>query len=301
MRFFIFLSILVLSLCCRTNAEGDVPAQQLLDALKNGAPITGVVFKTGQGYNISINNISTNGVEKIVYWQGDMDIDCDGDYDPKCKNDPTNQTELSVGKGINATVTPFFVIPIKTTDFDFLKHGIKLGQVGAVIYNNKVIYGTFLDECGVPYLIGEASYAMAALLGIDPDPAEGGIDKGVTYIVFSGTNANVGTGVSNYANHQKAIDIGNARAKEMVGTNTRFNSTGFKKPAVNEYQINLPVLSIKADGNHSISVFNFKGENVLSMNGMGKSRYNLSQLTTGLYLIKINVLKTSYTGRVTLF
>lgn len=300
MRTTVFIFVSVLFLSRQIAAEGDVSAQQLLDVLKNGKAITGQVFNTGHGYNITINNITTSGVETAVYWQGDMDIDCDGDYDPKCSDDPSNQNILSVGKGINPTVTPFFVIPVKSTDFDYSKHGIKLAQVGAVIYKDKVCYGTFLDECGSPYLIGEASYAMAEFFGIDPNPDTGGIEKGVTYIVFPGTTANVGTGVSNYTNHQKAIDIGNACAKQLVGT-TIANGTGNNKNAVNKYQIVAPVIAVNSPGCHLISVFNFKGEKVLTLNGEGKTRYNLSRQTPGLYLITIHTRDAFYIKRITLF
>jgi len=40
----------------------------------------------------------------------------------------------------------------------------RLGSVVAVIYNGQVAYGVFGDE-GPDNIIGEASYAMAALLG----------------------------------------------------------------------------------------------------------------------------------------
>jgi hypothetical protein len=34
--------------------------------------------------------------------------------------------------------------------------------------------------------IGEASYATAVALGINPDPGRGGVSSGVTYIIFPG-------------------------------------------------------------------------------------------------------------------
>ena len=41
----------------------------------------------------------------------------------------------------------------------------------------------FADE-GPSNIIGEASFATAKALGINPDPSNGGVDSGVTYIVF---------------------------------------------------------------------------------------------------------------------
>jgi len=63
--------------------------------------------------------------------------------------------------------------------------GIKPGSVAAIIYKSKVVYAVFADE-GPNNIIGEASYATAKALGIDPNPATGGVDSGVTYIVFPG-------------------------------------------------------------------------------------------------------------------
>ena len=54
-----------------------------------------------------------------------------------------------------------------------------------MIFNNKVVYAVFADE-GPNSIIGEASYATAKALGINPDPSNGGVDSGVTYIVFPG-------------------------------------------------------------------------------------------------------------------
>ena len=42
-------------------------------------------------------------------------------------------------------------------------------------------------DTGPENIIGEASYAIAKTLGINPDPAVGGADSGVTYIVFKST------------------------------------------------------------------------------------------------------------------
>ncbi len=41
-----------------------------------------------------------------------------------------------------------------------------------------------VGDTGPDEIIGEASYATAKALGIDPDPETGGTDSGVTYIVF---------------------------------------------------------------------------------------------------------------------
>ena len=81
-------------------------------------------------------------------------------------------------------------MPLPSARFDYTANHILLGNVAAVLYQGQLHYGIFADE-GPPEIIGEASYAMATLFGIDPDPVNGGADDGVTYIVFTGTAAQV--------------------------------------------------------------------------------------------------------------
>jgi hypothetical protein len=120
-----------------------------------------------------------------------MDIDCDGIRTSNC-NEKTdccfqNQTsfQTSKGKSFQSDKTHYFVIPLPSSRFSYKSAGIKPGSVAAIIYNNKVVYAVFADE-GPDNIIGEASYATAKALGIDSNPETGGVDSGVTYIVFPG-------------------------------------------------------------------------------------------------------------------
>ena len=151
-----------------------------------------------------------------VFWTADMDIDCDGRETPACnKNtDPAFQNELSCDADIAADQTPYFVIPTGAPA-NSEQRGIKIGQIGAIIYKNQVVYAAFLDECGASSLIGEASCAAAKLLGVDPDPKTGGTDGPVTYIVFTGESGRI-TSKKDFANHAKAIEIGVKRAKALI-------------------------------------------------------------------------------------
>ena len=119
-----------------------------------------------------------------------MDIDCDGKRTAQC-NETTDccfQTDTafhnSSDQPLTASVTPYVVIPN-----DFHIAGLdsnKGGNVTAVIFNNKLLYAVFGDT-GSTDIIGEASYATAAKLGIDPDPKNGGTVGPVTYITFIGS------------------------------------------------------------------------------------------------------------------
>jgi hypothetical protein len=120
-----------------------------------------------------------------------MSIDCDGLTTARCNGriDPAYQNQILPlapdGRYLAADETPYFVIPQPSSRFDYRTAGIRPGDVGAVVYQDKVVYGVFADV-GPEARIGEASYATAAALGINPDPLRGGVVSGVTYIVFPG-------------------------------------------------------------------------------------------------------------------
>jgi glycosyl hydrolase group 75 (putative chitosanase) len=68
---------------------------------------------------------------------------------------------------------------------------------------------------GPKAIIGEASYAMAKNLGIDPDPSTGGTDSGVTYIAFTGA----GAVVPKIEDHPAAVTLGQQLASTLVTAN----------------------------------------------------------------------------------
>jgi hypothetical protein len=197
-------------------AEGDIPAAQLAAVLKHGQLIeeTENKFRMDAG---KPKNVSMYSLSNAVFWTADMDIDCDGRETPACnkKTDPWFQNQLSCGTDIAADQTPYFVIPIGKPA-NAKKRDIEIGQVAAILYQGQVVYAVFLDECGDPTLIGEASCATAKLLGIDPDPKTGGTDQPVTYIVFTGPTGRI-TDPKDYPNHAKAVELGLKRARELLG------------------------------------------------------------------------------------
>jgi len=223
MRFVLVLVGLTYSLCCRAASEGDVSAAQLLAATKHGE----LIKETENKFQTDMDkpkNISMFSLTNATFWTADMDIDCDGRETPFCnkQTDPDFQNQLSCDADIAADQTPYFVIPTGSPA-NSRKRGIEIGQVAAIIYSNQVVYAVFLDECGIRTLIGEASCATARLLGINPDPKNGGTDGPVTYIVFSGPTGRV-TDKKDYADHAKAVEIGVRRAKELIGQYPKFKS-----------------------------------------------------------------------------
>jgi len=164
-------------------------ASQLLAKVSSCTVVSNGKFATDDGESSTVN-ICKKG--SAFVWKADMDIDCDGVRTSKCNEntDPWYQDqtsfETSTGNPFQADSTHYFVIPLPSSRFNYSSSGIRPGSVAAVIYNNKVVYAVFADE-GPNNIIGEASYATAQALGIDPNPETGGVDSGVTYIVFPGS------------------------------------------------------------------------------------------------------------------
>src|SRR6266496_913570 len=115
-----------------------------------------------------------------------MTTECNLSTDPWYMNQ-TAATDSS-GQPLDAAHLPYVVIPGKSTRFDYRAAGLAMGSVFAVIYKDQVQYGV-AGDIGPTAVIGEASYKMADLLGINPDPHYGGTDEEVIYIGFTGTEA----------------------------------------------------------------------------------------------------------------
>jgi glycosyl hydrolase group 75 (putative chitosanase) len=156
-------------------------------------------------------------VTGAVFWKADMDIDCDGIVTARCNpnTDPSFLPGTALepsGTPLNAETTRYMVIPQGTRTFNYSEHNIKLGAVAAIVYKKRVTFAVFGDT-GPKNIIGEASYATAQTLGIDPDPATGGADSGVTYIVFKGTK------VANPHSNSAIASAGKAAAARFLGSN----------------------------------------------------------------------------------
>jgi hypothetical protein len=176
-------------------------------------------YKTDEDPNLP-SNIPICGLKGAVFWNADLDVDCDGKQSAQCNlnTDPAYQNQTSAndsnGDPLDAATLPYVVVPLPSNRFDYQAAGLKFGSVIAVIYQGKVVYGVFGDE-GPKTIIGEASYAMAKALGIDPDPSTGGVDTGVTYIAFTGAN----TVVAPIEDHAAATTLGEQLATQLIQSN----------------------------------------------------------------------------------
>ncbi|AHH99784.1 hypothetical protein BC739_002160 [Kutzneria viridogrisea] len=190
-------------------------AADLLAKVTNCTQISKGKYQTDEETSATIPVCGKNGA---VFWKADMDIDCDGQRTTQCneKTDCCFQADTafhqSDGKPLIASKLPYVVVPSPSSIWDYRTRNIKGGTIVAVIYNNKVSYAV-VGDTGPNKIIGEASYATAVSLGINPDPKNGGTDSGVTYIVLEGAVA------SPIESHDSAVSKGEAAAQKFISNN----------------------------------------------------------------------------------
>ncbi len=195
--------------------EGSVSAADLLAKVTSCSQISNGKYRTDEETSATVPVCGKNGA---VFWKADMDVDCDGEITAACNEDTDpwfqNGTafETSAGKPLNAEKLPYVVVPSTSSIWNYSDAGIKGGGVVAVIYDNKVEYAV-VGDTGPNKIIGEASYATAKALGIDPDPETGGAESGVTYILFKNSK------VSPIESHSAAVTAGDALAKQFIQNN----------------------------------------------------------------------------------
>jgi hypothetical protein len=220
-----------------------------------------------------------------VYWTADMDIDCDGLETPgKCDraHDCCFQSQTafqnSKGQHLTAAVDPYYVIP---NNFNLSSNGIAKWQIAAIIYKGKLTYA-FLADTGPANIIGEASYATAVILGVDPDARTGGTDGPVTYIVFTGA---IGRPTIP-ENHDQVIQVGTKAAQEFLKANGA--PTALRLPALPEDPLRADRNSVQVNqaGRHALQVMDARGNTVLWKTGEGPTRHSLASLPRGVYYVR---------------
>ncbi|WP_326566457.1 ricin-type beta-trefoil lectin domain protein [Amycolatopsis rhabdoformis] len=191
-------------------------AAQLLAKTNSCQQISNGKYSFDEGGAATVPVCQANGA---VFFKADMDIDCDGVRTSQCNENtdccfyPDTAFHTSTDQPLNAAQLPYIVLPQPTSTWDYRQYGIDGGSVVAVIYNNKVTYAV-VGDTGPTSIIGEASYATAVSLGIDPDPSSGGTEGPVTYVVFPNTHVNP------IENHNTAVTTGESSANSWVGGTT---------------------------------------------------------------------------------
>ena len=174
-------------------------------------------YATDRSASAAIDICKLNGA---FFWTADLAIDCDGQKTTACNSttDSTFSAQTSIaqsnGQPLIASELPYVVIPLPSSRFDYTKENVPLGALAIVLYGDQVMYGVLGDE-GPTGVIGEASYAMAASLGLDPTPKTGGTSGPVTYIVLTGKSAVV----SPVESHGAAVTLSTTLVPQLIANN----------------------------------------------------------------------------------
>lgn len=204
-----------------SGADADDASSALLQAL--GALTANCHVASNGKYKTGPSNVPTVDICKLngaYFWKAGMGIDCDGQSTSQCNASTapgySNQTSFtqSDNQPLVSSSLSYYVIPLPSSRFDYRAAGIKPGAVGIVMFGGSMRYGVFGDE-GDAASIGSASYAMAQHLGINPDPRNGGVASGVTYIVFTGSSAVA----SPIESHNAANALGQSLTSQLLANN----------------------------------------------------------------------------------
>ncbi|MET4924760.1 glycoside hydrolase family 75 protein [Streptomyces sp. PSRA5] len=195
--------------------DGPVTADALRAKVQGCARVSKGLYRTDQGKPA---DIPVCGKKGAVFWKADLDIDCDGQVTARCnkQTDPWFHGDTafhqSDGKPLNAEKLPYIVVPAPSEVWNYTSSGIRGGGVAAVLYKDRVEYAV-VGDTGPVGLVGEASYAAAHSLGIDPDPARGGVPSGVTYLLFKNSE------VAPIESRSAAVMLGGELARKFLREN----------------------------------------------------------------------------------
>ena len=195
-------------------------------------------------------NVNVYQVASGVYaYTSSMAIDTDGsdpDPDPDHEGDTTWQD--SNGDALGAHHVPFYVLGDDCWDrvspcphFFYKEHGLKGRQFALMFYNGQVIGSIFGDTQTAndqttsdndSRELGEASVKAAQLLGIPSSGTTGGVDDGVTVVIFSGSSWVVnGTNDNLNDNAQALVQTAlNSLGSSMAGTTSTTSSSRSTAP-----------------------------------------------------------------------
>ncbi len=235
------------ALAVKTATSGNYTPEQILAAIQshmtssvqvNSLPHINTMTRA---MNVNVYEVSSG----VFAYTSSMAIDTDGS-DPDPDPDHQNQTtwQDSSGAHLGAHHVPFYVLGDdcwdKTTPckhFFYKEHNIKGRQFALIFYKGKVIGSIFGDtQTGNQQTtsdndsreLGEASVAAASMLGIPSSGTTGGVNNGVTVVIFSGPDwviqgTNQGTGPVGSATGSLN---GNAQALVQKALNTLGSSFG---------------------------------------------------------------------------
>jgi Fungal chitosanase of glycosyl hydrolase group 75 len=214
-------------------AKSFTAAQVLAGIQKNMTTAKKVNSKPHINTQTRAKNVNVFQVASGVFaYTSSLAVDTDGsdrDADPDHQGETTFQD--SNGKNLGAHHVPYYVLGDDCFDrkspcphFFFKEHNIKGRQFALMFFKSKCIGAIFGDtQTGNDQTtsdndsreLGEASVKAAQLLGIPSSGTSGGVDNGVTVVIFSGPSWVVnGSNASLSANAQAMV----TKALDSLGT-----------------------------------------------------------------------------------
>ncbi|WP_327287505.1 glycoside hydrolase family 75 protein [Streptomyces sp. NBC_01198] len=187
-------------------ATSYTAAQVLAGVQQNSTAANQVNSKPHINTMTRAQNVNVYQVASGVYaYSSGMAIDTDGsDSDPDPDHQGETTWEDSNGQALGAHHVPFYVLGDDCWDrtspcphFYYKERGMTGRQFALMFYNGKVIGSIFGDTQTANNQttsdndsreLGEASVKAAQLLGIPSSGTTGGVDNGVTVVMFSGSN-----------------------------------------------------------------------------------------------------------------
>jgi Fungal chitosanase of glycosyl hydrolase group 75 len=184
---------------------GDYTAAQILAAVQSNMTASDQVNTQPhintmtRAMDVNVHQVTTG----VYAYTSSMAVDTDGsDPDP----DPDHQSQTTWtdddGNYLGAHHVPYYVLGDYCYDktapcphFFYGEHDIDGLQFALIFYDGKVIGAVFGDTQGDSVTptsdndsreLGEASVESASLLGIPSSGTTGGVDDGVTVVIFSG-------------------------------------------------------------------------------------------------------------------
>jgi hypothetical protein len=235
------------ALSVKTLSSGNYTPQQILAAIQshmtpsvqvNSLPHINTMTRKK---DVNVYEVSSG----VFAYTSSMAIDTDGS-DPDPDPDHQSQTTWQDSKGahLGSHRVPFYVLGDDCWDktspcphFFYGDHNIKGLQFALMFYNGKVIGAVFGDTQTANSQttsdndsreLGEASVAAANMLGIPSSGTTGGVNNGVTVVIFSGSQwvvqgTNQGTGPVGSSTGSLS---GNAQALIQKALNTLGTSFG---------------------------------------------------------------------------
>lgn len=128
-----------------------------------------------------------------MYFDSVLNLDTDGSvyYAQDAQGQNCTSIENDDGSPVDADAVPYFVLPERGFNQQF---GIRLGDVAAILYHDKIEFAVFADEYGNQddeEQLGEGSIALHRFLGhetiIDGILIDEAIESDVITIVFPGS------------------------------------------------------------------------------------------------------------------